>query len=73
MLLPAEIKDALRKLTAAAKYADKTGDKESYEVLANCAVALDWVCTPHGSPRNQCFEELLKGAAWAATGGTERN
>jgi len=70
---PVEIKEALETLSKAAKYASQTGDDESYEVLANCAMALDWVCAPHGREINGGFNELLKGAKWAATGGTARN
>ena len=59
------------KLGRAAMFADRNGDKESYEVLANCAMALGWVLD---RPEFlEPFEELIKGPNWAANGGEHVN
>lgn len=73
MKQPSEIAAAFNKLSKAAKYASKTGDTESYEVLDNCAMALGWVLETNDGTHDDPFNELLKGAEWAASGGTERN
>ena len=67
-----EIRIAHEKLTAAARYAERHGDHESYETCANVAVALGWVLE-NGGHETAGVEELLKGAKWASDGGTERN
>jgi hypothetical protein len=59
-----EVRELWKLMSKAALFAEKTGDKESYEVLSNVSTALGWVL---GNPlASQAVSELVPGAEWAA-------
>ena len=67
----ATIRSIHQTLGKAALFAQRDGDNESYEVLANCAIALGWVLDLPSF--QEPFEDLIKGANWAANGGAHVN
>ena len=59
-----EVRELWKLMSKAALFAEKTGDKESYEVLSNVSTALGWVL---GNPlASHAVSGLVPGAEWAA-------